>query len=426
MGYEGHSAEPRLLPQAAKKTSSGPVFLGISNLCGGRIDLSEAEHLSEEDFLKWTRRVTPRSEDIVFSYETRLGEAALIPKVLRCCLGRRMALMRVDRGKADPRFLLYAFLGPEFQELIRARTVRGSTVERIALMEFPGFPISVPSLGEQRAIASVLGALDDKIELNRRMNETLEPIARAIFKSWFVDFDPVRAKMEGRQPFGMDAETAALFPSSLEDSPLGKIPRGWRVATISEVAGTNERTLRRHNRPAEIEYIDISSVSRGRLLGTTRYSADQAPSRAQRLVQHGDSIWSMVRPNRESYLLIHDPSPDVVVSTGFVVLTPKSVSSGYLYAWVTTAGFVQYLSYSADGSAYPAVRPERFSEAEILVPPPAVVVRFEGIVEPLRARMASNGRESITLGNIRDVLLPKLICGEIRLKDAEKRAEAAL
>src|SRR5438105_4002952 len=113
--YDGPHATP-------KKTDEGPVFLGIGNLSDGRLNLSEVEHLSEEDFVAWTRRFAPRPGDVVFSYETKLGEAALIPAGLRCCLGRRMGLLRVKRAEADPRFLLYAYIGPEFQETIRART----------------------------------------------------------------------------------------------------------------------------------------------------------------------------------------------------------------------------------------------------------------------------------------------------------------
>jgi len=133
-----------------------------------------------------------------------------------------------------------SYMGQEFQDTLRKHTIHGSTVDRIPLTEFPRFPIRVPPLSEQRAIAAILGALDDKIELNRRMNRTLEAMARAIFTSWFVNFDPVRAKMEGRQPFGMDADTAAVFPDAFEDSPLGADPA--RVAS---------RRIQRHHRTTQ-------------------------------------------------------------------------------------------------------------------------------------------------------------------------------
>lgn len=167
--FDGPHATP-------KSTTSGPVFLGISSLSGGRLDLAQSGHLSEEDYKKWTKRITPRAGDVVFSYETRLGEAALIPNSLRCCLGRRMGLLRPDPLRVDGRFLLYAYLGPSFQETIRQRTVRGSTVDRIPLVELPQFPIQVPPLDEQQAIAGVLGAVDDKLESNRRRAEVAESL----------------------------------------------------------------------------------------------------------------------------------------------------------------------------------------------------------------------------------------------------------
>jgi len=177
-----------------------------------------------------------------------------------------MALMRPDISKIDPRFLLYAYLGPEFQETIRSRTVHGSTVDRILLTEFPSFQIRFPPLPEQRAIAHILGTLDDKIELNRRMNETLEAMARALFKSWFVDFDPVCAKAEGRQPPSMDAETAALFPNAFEDSPLGKIPREWRVGRVGELASLSREGLNPNEQPAEVfDHHSIPAFDEGRL-----------------------------------------------------------------------------------------------------------------------------------------------------------------
>ena len=244
---------PHATPQ---KTDRGPVFLGISNLVNGRIDLSTTQHLSEEDYLTWTRRVTPMPGDVVFSYETRLGEAAAIPHGLRCCLGRRMGLLRPRTERVAPHFLLYAYLGPRFQETLRARAVQGSTVDRILLTEMGAFPIAIPvDVAEQRAIAHVLGRLDDKIELNRRMNETLEAMARALFKSWFVDFDPVRAKMEGRWRRGeslpgLPAELYDVFPGRLVGSELGEVPEGWEVRSLGEVADVSSGKRPNHRLPA--------------------------------------------------------------------------------------------------------------------------------------------------------------------------------
>ncbi|MBF0202290.1 MAG: restriction endonuclease subunit S [Desulfamplus sp.] len=182
--FDGPHATP-------KKTDSGPYFLSISSLEDGKLDLSKSAHLSEEQFIKWTKRVTPEEGDVLFSYETRLGEAALMPPNIKACLGRRMGLLRPDQNKVLPAYLLYAYLSHDFQSTIEQRKNHGCTVDRIALKELPNFPIRIPPLSEQKKIAHTLGSLDDKIELNRQMNATLESMAQALFKSWFVDFDPV-------------------------------------------------------------------------------------------------------------------------------------------------------------------------------------------------------------------------------------------
>lgn len=169
------------------KQKEGLVFLGISSLgYDGRIDPAHFEFIDEKNFKKWTRRIEPRFEDIVFSYETKLGVAAMIPKQLNCCLGRRMGLLRPNK-KVIPRFLLYSYLGPEFQKTIYERTYHGSTVDRIPLRDMPKFPIALPTIPEQKAIASVLSGLDDKIGLLHRQNKTLESMAETLFRQLFVE-----------------------------------------------------------------------------------------------------------------------------------------------------------------------------------------------------------------------------------------------
>ncbi len=410
--YDGPHATP-------KKTQSGPFFLGISNLVDGRVDLSEAEHLSEEDFQRWTRRVTPQSGDLVFSYETRLGEAALIPDGLRACLGRRMGLMRVRDNSINKRFLLYAYLGPEFQETIRARTVHGSTVDRIPLIEMPDFPIRLPDRVAQDGIAAVLGTLDDKIELNRKMSATLEAMARALFKSWFVDFDPVRAKAEGRDP-GLAPEIAALFPDSFEESELGEIPSGWAFAKLLDIAALNPEIWSKTTRPSVIKYVDLSNVKRGRFERPATFEQSAAPSRAQRVLRPGDTLMGTVRPANGSYGLVADKG--LTGSTGFVVLRPMR-SKSFTYLAATSKDNIERLGHLADGGAYPAVRPEVVGETRVALPSTNVLCAFDTIATPLLDRYSQAERESGTLAALRGALLPKLISGEIRVTDAERLLE---
>ncbi len=164
------------------RIAEGPYFLNISSLNAGRLDLSQSDHVSREDFGKWTKRVTPEEGDLLFSYETRLGEAALMPAGIEACLGRRMALLRPDRGIINPQFLLYYYLSPSFQRLIEQHTIHGATVNRISLSTMGSWPVSVPPIKDQQAIAEVLGALDDKIAANTKFAATAETLILSAFK----------------------------------------------------------------------------------------------------------------------------------------------------------------------------------------------------------------------------------------------------
>lgn len=197
--------------------------------------------------------------------------------------------------------------------------------------------------------------------------------------------------------------------------------QGWEVGKLGDFIKINKRSITKNYPYNEIEYIDISSVSVGHLEGTTLYSLKDSPSRAKRLVQHGDTIWSTVRPNRKSYLFINNPKENLVVSTGFAVLTPVNIPPSFLYLYTTTELFVDYLVSNADGSAYPAVLPERFAEAEFPIPPEDKLGQFESIVSPMLAQISHNEQESRTLANLRDSLLPKLMSGELSVADVDDK-----
>lgn len=387
---------------------------------GGRITIDDDRRVTEEVSRQF-RRTVLKGGEIVMNLIAEPGHTAIVPPELAGANVTRDVAVIPLLDRVDHRYVNYCLRSPVSVGWFVSR-LQGSVTQKINLGTLADLPVRLPAIAEQRAIVRVLGSLDDKIELNRRMNETLEAMAQAIFKSWFVNFEPVRAKAEGRQPVGMDAATAALFPDSFEGPELGEIPRGWGVGTLGAVAGVNMRSITAAYPHEAIKYIDISSVTTGTLAGTTPYRISEAPSRAKRLVRHGDTIWSCVRPNRKSYLFISRPDPNLVVSTGFAVLTPNAVPPTYLYAWVTTDEFVDYLAARADGSAYPAVRPDDFASAEVLIPPEPILARFEECVGPMRERIAHNERESRTLAAIRDALLPKLMSGAVRVGEAARVA----
>jgi type I restriction enzyme S subunit len=223
------------------KTHAGPFFLSISSLSNGRLDLSKSAHISEKDFKTWTKRVTPQKGDLLFSYETRLGEAALMPDHVRACLGRRMGLLRANPKKITPEYLLYAYLSPEFQQTIAANTITGATVDRISLTDFRDFPIRIPELEEQRKVSGLLKDIDAKIDCNNRINTELNLMIRTLFNYWFVQFDfPDTTGKPYKSSGGKMIYNAILKRD---------IPAGWSSATLASITPTSNDSVTPANFP---------------------------------------------------------------------------------------------------------------------------------------------------------------------------------
>ncbi len=244
----------------------------------------------------------------MFVYEAALNRYAIIPEGFRGCLGRRLALIRPDESKALARFLFYYFFSEDWHRTIAKNTLSGATVDRIPLTTFPTFELNLPDLDIQRKVVAILAAYDDLIENNTRRVAILEETARSLYREWFVNF---------RFPGHENVE--------IVDSAMGCLPTGWRQAALREVAKVNEVSIQPKDAPDIVHYIDIASVSPGRVNAIQTMSFMDAPGRARRVVRHGDTIWSNVRPNRRSHALIIDPIPSLIASTGFSVLTPSGV-----------------------------------------------------------------------------------------------------
>ena len=398
--YDGLFDGPHATPAPS---DSGPVFLGIKNVTDdGQLDLADIRHIAEDDYAAWTRRVEPQAGDLVFTYEATLNRYALIPPGFRGCLGRRMALIRVDPSKVEVRFLLYYFLSDEWRAVIRRNMLTGATVDRIPLTKFPQFPVRVPPLTIQRRIASILSAYDDLIENSQRRIKILESMARALYREWFVHF-----RFPGHENHPRVG------------SPLGAIPEGWEVKKLADVAVVNRAQINARNAPDELHYIDIASVSPGQIDSVTSYTFADAPGRARRIVQHGDVLWSCVRPNRRSFALVMSPDAGTIASTGFAVLTATKVPFSFLYFATTTDDFVAYLSNNATGAAYPAVTAPTFEKADLVVPGAALLERFGEIAAPMLEEIRSLQVQVSNLRRTRDLLLPRLLSGQIALDELE-------
>lgn len=298
----------------------------------------------------------------------------------------------------------------------------GSVQAKLSQANLNRIPTPYPEQEADRcAIAHILGTLDDKIELNRRMSETLEAMARALFKSWFVDFDPVRAKAEGRAP-GLHKPLADLFPDRLVDSELGEIPEGWEATTLSTYAELNPESWSRGTAPETVRYIDLANTKWGAITSLAEYPWEEAPSRARRILRAWDTIIGTVRPGNGSFALVMERG--LTGSTGFAVLRPrKQRHRSLVYCAATSRDNIDHLRHLADGAAYPAVRSDVVTATRVVTASDAVLDVFARVADPLLAKIAAAGQESHTLAALRDTLLPKLISGNLRLGDPERAIE---
>jgi type I restriction enzyme S subunit len=311
---------------------------------------------------------------------------------------------RLDQRRADPSFYFYLFQSQEGRLLIEsiveqvaAAGIRGSDLGRLA--------VPVPPLDEQKAIAAVLGALDDKIELNRRMNATLEAMASALFQSWFVDFDQVRAKMEGRPPVGMDEVTAALFPDSFEDSELGHIPQGWEVVSLETLASIRGGK----QLPTEdcLPTGKFTVFGANGIMGyTTESTHDGFVIAFGRVGAYCGSIhWSL-----DGSWINNNASAVVPLQWSvFVLQTMLNIDFDSMRT----------------GSAQPFIPNSSLAAAKVLRPSSEVAEAFSRTVEAWRRQQADNDKQSRTLAILRDTLLPKLLGGELSVASLESKLETS-
>jgi len=329
--------------------------------------------------------------------------------------------MRPRVASLDRAFLRYLLESTHFQRQVEAMGA-GSVLRHFGPMHLRAMTVILPPLSEQRAITHILGALDDKVELNRRTNETLEAIAQAVFKSWFVDFDPVRAKMAGRQPFGMDAATAALFPDSFEDSPLWAIPARWEVGTIGAlgevICGKTPPTAEPRNYGGDTPFITIPDMH-GRVFVThTATTLSEAGTQTQ----------------PKKWLPALAVCVSCIATPGLSVLTSvPSHTNQQINAIVCRRGVSPFwcllqvrsmrgeiVTGGAGGSATLNLNKGNFAAMPVLIPTEKCMGAFHVSVKPVFDHILLNEFQSQSLGSIRDTLMPKLLSGQVRVKDAEK------
>jgi len=319
---------------------------------------------------------------------------------------------RPDEHVADSLFLFYLFSSP-FGKYSLGSIRREMAVAGITGADLQKLPIPVPPLAKQKRIARILGTLDDKIELNRRMNRTLEAIARAIFKSWFVDFDPVHAKAEGREPVGMDPETAALFPDSFQDSPLGKIPKGWEVSTIGK-----EFNLIMGQSPPGTTYNEVGEgmpFFQGRRDFGFRFPVQRVYCTApKRVAEEGDTLVSVRAPVGD----VNMAPLQLCLGRGLAGVRHNSGSRSFTYYSMLSLR-ERFREYESEGTVFGAINKSQFSDLDWVNPGANAVAAFEDSLFAADESIRLNELESLQLARIRDMLLPELLSGSANLRDEE-------
>ena len=364
--------------------------------------------------------------EVLLTVVGSVGQVVVVPKQLAGFNVARAVAVIHPLPHIEPDWIAICLRSPLSQHLLGSRA--NTTVQTtINLKDVRALPIPIPPEAERRVIAEFVGALDDRITLLRETNTTLEAIAQALFKSWFVDFDPVRARMEGRSPEGMDEATAALFPDGFEESALGLVPRGWRVGTLADLSDLNPESWTARNQPAAIAYVDLANTKGNEISLVTDFAFVDAPSRARRVLRTGDTIVGTVRPGNRSFAFIHEPVSNLTGSTGFAVLRPSAIeNTEFVFLAATQEASIEHLAHVADGGAYPAVRPDVVAGLPCVVPNSAVMKALHESAAPLLAKVSENQKQAQTLATLRDTLLPRLISGQLRLPEVKvKLVESA-
>ena len=384
--------------KTAPTEKNGYPSIRTPNIGRGFFILDGVNRVSEETYCLWTRRAVPQAGDLIMAREAPVGNVAMIPDGLRPCLGQRTLLIRPDRSKVEPAFLNYFLNGPHVQALIQAKT-NGATVSHLNMKDVRTMHLPIlPPLSTQRRIAGILSAYDELMENSQRRIRILEAMGRALYREWFVHF-----RFPGHEKLPRVA------------SPLGEIPQGWEVKKLAQIAEVNRAQINARTAPNELHYIDISSVSRGQIDAITTYAFADAPGRARRIVQHGDVLWSCVRPNRRSHAQVMYPELNTIASTGFAVLTSMKAPFTFLYLATTTDDFVAYLTNNATGAAYPAVTAATFEKADLLMPSAPLLRKFGDATIPMAEQIHTLHRQIHNLRRTRDLLLPRLLSGQVPL-----------
>lgn len=393
-------------------------FLTPTDMDGRRCIQKTLRYLSEEGVDKVRSSLLPKGSVSVSCIGSDMGKAVIVGSD---SVTNQQINSIIVSDEFDELFVYYNLSGRKNEIQFLASGAAQPIMNKTA---FSNLPISVPSIEVQKAIASVIGALDDKIENNRRMNETLEEMARAIFKSWFVDFDPVHAKAAGNTPAHMDAATAALFPSSFGDDGL---PMGWSLKAIEEIGdvitGKTPSTKRTEYFGNEYPFIKIPNMN-SVWVSETEILLSEAGHQTQvkKLLPKGAVLVSCIASVGAVSIARKPSHTNQQVNA---VVPTKGCPTSWMYCALVNLR-TEIIGMASGGTVTPNLNKGDFSRIKVISSSNLLIVSFDKIVGPLFDKILSNDEESKTLAELRDTLLPKLMSGEIRVKDAKREVETTI
>lgn len=379
--YDGPHATP-------KESSEGAVFLGIKNITeDGHLDLSEIRYVSEEELPRWTRRVTPQAGDVVLTYEATLHRYALIPEGFRGCLGRRVALIRPNPKKADSRYLLYYFQSHTWRTIVESYVITGATVDRLPLEKLPEFPVILPKVETQKAVADLLSAYDELIENNQRRMALLDEAARMLYQEWFVHL---------------------RFPGHEHTRSTNGVPEEWEMKSLGDLAqitmGQSPES-RFYNETGEGLPFHQGVADFGDRFVTSRiYTTAE-----NRIANAGDILCSVRAPVGRLNLTLDK----IVIGRGLAALRSQRGSQSLLLHQLRTHFFKEDLIGA--GAIFASVTKTEFNNQKILTPPKGLAEAFENFSVPIDEQLRVLHLQNEKLRAARDLLLPGLMTGEIQL-----------
>ncbi|WP_336185660.1 restriction endonuclease subunit S [Klebsiella grimontii] len=406
------------------------------NIRSGKVTLDGCRYVEKEVYETWTRRSKPQKEDVLLTREAPLGEVGIITTDDNIFLGQRIMQYRADKNKIDPYFLLYSFLSPDLQQQFSMHEGSGSVVSHIRVGDCSKFEINIPPLEIQRSIVEILKSLDDHIDVNIKINQTLEQMSQTLFKSWFVDFDPVidnaldagnpvpealqsraelRQKVRNSADFKpLPADIRALFPAEFEETELGWVPKGWRIESFSEIAQLVKENVKSEDISTDVHYVGLEHLERKHIF-ITNYGNGSDVSSNKSAFNKGDLLFGKLRPYFHKVAITPFSG---ICSTDILVFRAKEKYYKSLMAmYAFTDEFVAYANLRSTGTRMPRAEAKDLLKYKIILPNKNILEKFELLLEGYWTKGQLNNNENEQLTALRDTLLPKLISGELSLED---------